>query len=71
LKEPETFEVAYYHPNLEEKMKWREEILKELDEGKRKKFMKRFVSRSCLTGAHASKTSGYLKLNAMEFFLHG
>jgi hypothetical protein len=26
LKEPETFEDAYYHPNFEERMKWREPI---------------------------------------------
>jgi hypothetical protein len=36
LKEPETFEDAYYHPNLEERMKWREEISKECDEMKEK-----------------------------------
>jgi hypothetical protein len=36
LKEPETFEDTYYHPNLEERMKWREEISKEFDEMKEK-----------------------------------
>jgi hypothetical protein len=34
LKEPKTFEDAYYHPNLEERMKWREAISKEFDEMK-------------------------------------
>jgi ABC-type amino acid transport substrate-binding protein len=36
LNEPETFEDAYYHPNFEEMMKWREAILKEFDEMKEK-----------------------------------
>jgi hypothetical protein len=36
LKEPETFEDTYYHPNHEERMKWREAILKEFDEMKEK-----------------------------------
>jgi hypothetical protein len=30
LKEPETFKDAYYHPNHEDRMKWREPISKEL-----------------------------------------
>jgi hypothetical protein len=30
LKKPETFEDAYYHPNFEERMKWREAISKEV-----------------------------------------
>jgi hypothetical protein len=34
LKEPETFEDAYYHPNFEDRMTWREEISKEFDEMK-------------------------------------
>jgi hypothetical protein len=38
LKELETFEDAYYHPNFEERMKWREEIPKEFDEIKEKGF---------------------------------
>jgi hypothetical protein len=32
LNELETFEDAYYHPNFEERMKWREEISKTFDE---------------------------------------
>jgi hypothetical protein len=32
LKEPESFEDAYYHPNHEEKMKRRESTLKQLNE---------------------------------------
>jgi hypothetical protein len=36
LKEPETFEDAYYLPNHEERMKWREEISKEFDKMKEK-----------------------------------
>jgi adenine-specific DNA methylase len=32
LKEPETFEDACYHPNFEERMKWREEISKKIVE---------------------------------------
>jgi ABC-type amino acid transport substrate-binding protein len=36
FKEPEKFEHAYYHPNFEERMKWREEISKEFDEMKEK-----------------------------------
>jgi ABC-type amino acid transport substrate-binding protein len=36
LKEPETFKDAYYHPNLEERMKWREAVSKEFDEMKEK-----------------------------------
>jgi hypothetical protein len=36
LKEPEKFEDTYYHPNFEERMKWREEISKEFDEMKEK-----------------------------------
>jgi hypothetical protein len=38
LKEPETFEDAYYHPNHEDRMKWREEISKLFDEMKEKGF---------------------------------
>jgi hypothetical protein len=30
LKEPESFENAYYHPNHEDRMKWREAIQKNL-----------------------------------------
>jgi hypothetical protein len=71
LKEPETFEDVYYHPNLEERMKWRESISKEFNEMKEKEVYEKIVSRSCLMGAIVSKTSGYLKLNAMEFFVHG
>jgi hypothetical protein len=36
LKEPETFEDANYHPNLEERMKWKKAISKEFDEMKEK-----------------------------------
>jgi hypothetical protein len=28
LKKPETFEDAYYHPNTEKRINWREEISK-------------------------------------------
>jgi hypothetical protein len=38
LKEPETFEDAYYHPNIEETIKWREAISKEFNEMKEKGF---------------------------------
>jgi hypothetical protein len=30
LKEPETFENEYYHPNFEERMKWRETFSREI-----------------------------------------
>jgi hypothetical protein len=36
LKKPETFEDAYYHPNFEERMKWRESISKAFDGVKEK-----------------------------------
>jgi hypothetical protein len=36
LKEPETFENAYYHPSFEETIKLREEISKGIDEMKGK-----------------------------------
>jgi ABC-type amino acid transport substrate-binding protein len=36
LKELEIFEDAYYHPNLEERNKWREAISKEFNEMKEK-----------------------------------
>jgi hypothetical protein len=32
--------------------------------------MRRFASQSCLTSAHVTKISGYLKLNTMDFFVH-
>jgi hypothetical protein len=34
LKEPDTFEDAYYHPNFLKRMKWREAISKEFDDMK-------------------------------------
>jgi hypothetical protein len=37
LKEPEAFENVYYHPNHEERMKWRDEISKELNQMKEKR----------------------------------
>jgi hypothetical protein len=59
LKEPETFEDAYYHPNIEQRVEWSEAISKEFNEMKeRKQFTRRFVSRSCLTVAHVSKIRG-------------
>jgi hypothetical protein len=38
LKDPETLEDAYYHPNLEERMKSRKAISKEFDDIKEKEF---------------------------------
>jgi hypothetical protein len=38
LKETETFEDAYYHPCIEERMKWRESISKDFNEMKEKGF---------------------------------
>jgi hypothetical protein len=45
LKEPEKFEDAYYHPNLEERMKWREANSKEFDEMKEKEVYEK-ISKS-------------------------
>jgi hypothetical protein len=71
LKETETFEDAYYHPNLEERMKWRESISKEFDEIKEKGDYEKICKSELPNGRTCFKTSGYLKLNAMEFFVHG
>jgi hypothetical protein len=69
LKEPETFEDAYYHPNFEDRMKWREEISKEFDERKEKGVHEKILKAELPDGRTCIK-SGYLKLNAMEFFVH-
>jgi hypothetical protein len=69
LKDPETFEDAYHHPNIEERMKWREAISKDFDEMKEKGVSEKIL-KSCLTEAHVSKTSGYSKLSSIEFFMH-
>jgi hypothetical protein len=65
LKEPESFEDAYYHPNHEDRMKWREAISKEFDEMKEKEVYEKICKSELPNGC------GYSKLNAMEFFVHG
>jgi hypothetical protein len=58
LKEPETFEDAYCHPNFEERMKWREAISKEFDEIKEKGVYEKICKlelpngRTCSTDYH-------------------
>jgi hypothetical protein len=36
LMKPETYEDAYHHPIIDERMKWRQAISKEFDEMKEK-----------------------------------
>jgi hypothetical protein len=50
LKEPETFEDAYYHPNHENRMKWREAISKEFDEIKEKEVYEKICKSELTNG---------------------
>jgi hypothetical protein len=71
LKEPETFEDAYYHPNLEERMKWRETILKEFDEMKEKEVYEKICKSELPNGHTCIKNKWVFKIKRNGIFRAG
>jgi hypothetical protein len=62
LKDPETFEDAYYHQNLEEKMRWREEISKEFDVMKEKGVYEKMCKSDLPNGRTCIKNKWVFKI---------
>jgi hypothetical protein len=58
LKEPETFEDIYYHPNHEEMIKWRKAISKEFDEMKEKGVCETILKLEFTIKMYGFKSSG-------------
>jgi hypothetical protein len=68
LKEPETFEDAYYHPNFEERMKWRESISKEFNETKEKGVHEKICKSELPNGHTCIKNKWAFKIKRNGFF---
>jgi hypothetical protein len=68
LKEPETFEDAYYHLNHEERMKWRDEISKEFDEMKEKGIYEMICKSESPNGRICIKNKWVLKIKRNGIF---
>jgi hypothetical protein len=68
LKEPETFEDAYYHPNHEERMKWREEISKEFNEMKEKGVYEKICKSELPNGRTCIKNKWVFEIKSNGIF---
>jgi hypothetical protein len=68
LKEPETFEDVYYHPNLEERMKWRESISKEFNEMKEKEVYEKNCKSELPNGRNCIKNKWVFKIKRNGIF---
>jgi hypothetical protein len=68
LKEPETFEDAYYHPNHEERMKWREAISKEFNEMKEKAVYEKICKSELPNGRTCIKNKWVFKIECNGVF---
>jgi hypothetical protein len=71
LKEPETFEDTYYHPNHEERMKWRAAISKEFDEMNEKEVYEKICKSELPNGRTFIKNKWVLKIIHNEIFRAG
>jgi hypothetical protein len=68
LKEPETFEDPYYHPNFEERMKWKEAISKEFDEMKEKGVYETILKSESPNRRTCIKNKRVFKINCNGIF---
>jgi hypothetical protein len=68
LKESETFEDAYYHPNLEERMTWRETISKEFNEMKEKEVYEKICKSELPNGRTCIKNKWVFKIKRNGIF---
>jgi hypothetical protein len=71
LKEPESFEDVYYHPNHEDRMKWREAISKEFDEMKEKEGYEKICKSELPNGRTCIKNKWVFKIKRNGIFVHG
>ena len=67
-KDPETFEEAYFHPNLEERSKWRDAILKELQEMKDKGVYEKIHTSELPNGRTCIKNKWVFKIKRNGIF---
>jgi hypothetical protein len=68
LKEPETFEDEYYHPNFEERMKRREAISKEFDEMKEERVNEKILKFELPNGRTCIKNKWVFKIKLNGIF---
>ena len=71
VKDPESFEDAFNHPEIDKKMKWRHTISKEFEEMKARGIWEKFKKLEIPNGQNCIKISGFLKRNQTEFVEHG
>jgi hypothetical protein len=62
LKEPESFKDVYYHPNHEDRMKWKEAILKEFNEMKEKEVYEKICKLELPNGRTCIKNKWVFKI---------
>jgi hypothetical protein len=68
LKEPESFKDAYYLPNHEDRMKWREAISKEFDEMKEKEVYEKICKSELPNGRTCIKNKWVFKIKRNGIF---